>query len=156
MVETVILPRGLRNNNPGNIRKVGAPEYTGVDRTKTAIEPAFLVFTSMVLGIRAPGVLLLAYERHDRCRSIEDIIRRYAPSVENNTEAYIEAVANRCRYDPTVPYPLTTAASMLLLLEAIFAHENGDDHDGVPFSDKLISPETYASALKLIFPEGPL
>ncbi len=80
--------RGLRNNNPLNIRK---------DRTKWQGEkqpsgdPSFKQFTSMAYGYRAAFVLLGTYLTRG-WNTIEKIIAHWAPPNENNTAGYIAHV----------------------------------------------------------------
>ena len=85
------LPRGLRNNNPLNIRRNGdhfqGEVVAGSDRE-------FKQFTSMAYGYRAAFVVLGTYLAHGR-NTIEKIIRAWAPPTENNTEAYIANVEKR-------------------------------------------------------------
>ena len=87
---TKMMSRGLRNNNPGNIR-LGAFKYKG-EKTKSS-DSSFRQFESMEWGYRAMFVLLHTYAQRYRCRTLRDYISRYAPPSENNTEAYIRRVA---------------------------------------------------------------
>src|SRR3569623_3049005 len=82
-------PRGLRNNNPGNIRKT-APDWRGeVVGSDSAFEP----FATPEAGIRALAVLQRNYKRKYGLRTERAIITRYAPPRESNTESYVSAVA---------------------------------------------------------------
>ena len=84
-------PRGIRNNNPLNIRRNGdhfqGEVVAGSDRE-------FKQFTSMAYGYRAAFVVLGTYLAQGR-NTIEKIIRAWAPPTENNTEAYIANVEKR-------------------------------------------------------------
>jgi hypothetical protein len=113
-----VLPLGIRNNNPGNIR------YNGIDwRGATGRNRGFVVFVSPEYGIRALTKVLSRYYHVYRLRTIEQIINRYAPTVENNTQAYINSVARRTGFGPTeiLPWP----EALPLLIDAIIKHENG-------------------------------
>ena len=55
------LPRGIRNNNPGNIRH-GA-NWLGLNPNGRNIDSAFCVFTAPVYGIRALAKVLVNYKR---------------------------------------------------------------------------------------------
>lgn len=80
--------RGIRNNNPGNIR-------LSEDRWHGQIEgadKAFCTFQTMFHGIRALMKLLLNYHTLHGLSSVEQIIRRYAPANENHTGQYIDFV----------------------------------------------------------------
>ena len=82
-------PRGIRNNNPLNLRVgnnwKGEVEYPS--------DPTFEQFTEMKWGVRAAFVVLRNYIVRHRCNTIRDIISRWAPSNENDTERYIRQVA---------------------------------------------------------------
>lgn len=83
------MARGLKNNNPLNIRHnsdtfVG--EVPGSDK-------AFKSFKDMACGYRAAFVTLHTYLVKYRRDTIEKIIKAWAPPEDNNdTEAYIAAV----------------------------------------------------------------
>jgi len=83
------IPRGLKNNNPLNIRHNG-------DLFQGEIHPssdkAFKQFKTAAYGYRAAFVTLATYLIRDRRDTIEKIIRAWAPESENNTEKYIDAV----------------------------------------------------------------
>lgn len=90
------LPRGIRNNNPLNIRK-GNNWQGEVDKCS---DGAFEQFVSMQWGIRAGFKILKNYMtgyggRVKALTNIHDIIHRWAPPNENNCKAYIESV---CRF----------------------------------------------------------
>ena len=113
--------RGVRNNNPGNIRH-GDP-WQGMRPEQT--DSDFVQFISPEYGIRALVKTLLSYQRQYGLRTIAQIIARWAPPSENNTAAYITAVAGAVRVRPDDPLVLTDRAVMLPLVRAIIAHENG-------------------------------
>jgi hypothetical protein len=110
-------PLGIRNNNPGNIRP-GDPWVGKVGQNK-----GFVVFKSLQLGLRALAMdLVNKYLKG--FDTIREVITRYAPENENNTEAYIQAVAASTGLDPEKPYQLTHENLVKLIL-AITLHENG-------------------------------
>ena len=82
--------RGLRNNNPLNIRRT-ATRWLGARIEQT--DKSFVQFTSMAYGYRAAWKILQSYyERF--CRegtsfTVRNIVSRWAPPNENDTEAYI-------------------------------------------------------------------
>lgn len=85
------LPRGVRNNNPGNLRYSPMNLWQGKVPYTQNTDLAFEQFVEWRYGVRALLVLLKKYIF--RYGTIEDIIRVYAPDTENNTEAYIAAVS---------------------------------------------------------------
>ena len=88
------LPRGVRNNNPGNIDRT-AVAWQGEDRSSEAIkrEPRFCVFLTPQAGFRALANTLLTYQRKHGLRTVKEIINRWAPLAENDTGAYVRQVA---------------------------------------------------------------
>ena len=83
------MTRGLRNNNPLNIRH-GKSRWKGMREEQT--DCAFVQFKTRVMGYRAAFVLLRNYIA-DGTNTISRIIGRWAPSTENNTTAYIAHVS---------------------------------------------------------------
>lgn len=122
-------PRGIRNNNPGNLRH-STDQWLG---EVPGDDKAFKAFSDPFYGIRALAKLLLNYERKYGLRTISGIISRWAPDNENDTAAYIDAVAKACGVEPF--QVLDVAAMLPSLVRAIIAHENGQQ----PYTDEQIS-----------------
>jgi hypothetical protein len=122
-------PRGIRNNNPGNIRYDGTP-WLGLDMPPS--DGAFCRFTDAKYGIRAMAKIIENYDKKYGLNTIGQIIFRWAPPVENNSGAYANAVASALRVDPNAPLDL--ASVMPELCRAIIRHENGE----CPYSDEEI------------------
>ena len=86
-------PRGIRNNNPLNIRK-SKDNWQGLRTLQEDRE--FCQFSSMAYGWRAAFVILCkTYYGKYKLKTIRAIITRWAPPKENNTEAYIRRVTDR-------------------------------------------------------------
>lgn len=117
MVKKSSTPRGIRNNNPGNIRK--GENWKG----SVGDDGEFIKFKSPEYGLRALGKLLLNYQRLYGINSVGEIIQRYAPSNENNTDSYIEHVAKKLDVKPW--QTINIAANLQALVAAIITHENG-------------------------------
>ncbi len=115
------LPRGLRNNNPGNIRK-SATRYQG--EVQPSKDSAFKQFESLSWGYRAVFVLLDSYYRRG-IRTIREIISRYAPPFENYTEGYIRAVAEGAHLSADEDIDITDHDLMMRVVAAISEVENG-------------------------------
>ncbi len=113
--------RGERNNNPGNIRK--GPAWQGLAADQSG-DMAFAVFTTPEYGIRALGKLLQNYQSQG-FNTVRAVINKYAPSNENNTGAYINAVASALHVAPDSPIDLNDPATLVALTNAIIQHENG-------------------------------
>lgn len=122
-------PRGLRNYNPGNIRKNNIVYQGEVVPSK---DDAFKQFTTMAYGYRAMFVVLHTYQRKYGINTIADMVARYAPSIENQTEAYIEAVAEWSGVPATSHITTTNGDVMIPIVSAMSKVENGvpaDMHD---------------------------
>lgn len=86
--------RGMRNNNPLNIRR-GANKWLGeVDSIRGVRDADFCQFSSLAYGYRAAIRIFFTYQSKYRCKTIREIITRWAPPIENNTRAYINRVVN--------------------------------------------------------------
>ena len=112
--------RGIRNNNPGNIR------YTGTAWEGLSDPPSdgtFCVFTDPVYGIRALARILTNYVGADNVRpTVTGLISRWAPPSENDTASYIADVSSRLGVDPNATLDLSS--SLPELVGAIISHEN--------------------------------
>ncbi len=115
-------PRGLRNCNPGNIRRSGFA-YKG--EVEPGTDRSFRQFESMEWGYRAMFVLLHTYARKHGCRSVADMIERYAPPCENDTQAYIRRVADGAHIDPKAVVDTLDADTMVAVVAAMSLVENG-------------------------------
>ena len=117
-------PRGIRNCNPGNIR-ITKDKWQGLRALQTDKE--FFQFEEMKWGYRALIRTLQNYRRRHGCMTIADFISRWAPSVENNTTAYIKSVCSQLGV-PSVYVPdVDDRDTMCALAAAISFHENGVD-----------------------------
>ena len=83
---------GIRNNNPLNIRRSKTLWKGQVLPQGGSGEGAFCVFSSVEWGIRAAFCILRTYATKYRLNSVRDIITRWAPPSENDTQSYIRHV----------------------------------------------------------------
>jgi len=113
------LPRGIRNNNPGNIRRT-VDQWQGMSAVQTDSE--FVQFVEPEYGFRAIARILRSYERRGLI-TVRDIISVYAPASENKTESYIHFVAQRLNVSPDAA--LNLERDLLQLIKAITIFENG-------------------------------
>ena len=125
------LPRGIRNNNPGNLRKNTDP-WQGLAVPQA--DRDFFTFKSAIYGIRALARTLIAYQDEHGLRTIRQIISRWAPASENDTGAYINAVAKSAGFDADQPLDMHRFAQLQPVVEAIIRHENGQQ----PYTDAQI------------------
>ncbi len=125
-------PRGIRNNNPGNIRRNNDP-WQGLAKEQNDRE--FFTFQSAVYGIRALARLLITYQDKYGLCTIEGIITRWAPAIENNTASYIQAVARNTGFSALQTLDMHRFEHLKPVVEAIIQHENGQQ----PYSDAEIT-----------------
>lgn len=122
-------PRGVRLNNPGNIRH--GDNWNGMAAEQP--DSSFVYFTEPKWGFRAMVRILKSYRRRG-IRTVSEIIGTWAPPVENNTAAYVAHVAERMGVTPGTPVNLEDTDQVTALLEAITLHENGQQ----PYSKDTI------------------
>ena len=85
--------RGIRNNNPLNIRH-SAARWEGARIEQT--DKSFVQFQTMAYGYRAAWKVLESYWKHFKRQrqpfTVAHIIARWAPPSENHTDAYVSTV----------------------------------------------------------------
>jgi len=120
-VSTPVPTRGERNNNPGNIRRSDSAW-----RGKVASEDAvFETFDTAENGIRALAKLLIAYQRRHGCRTVRQIVSRWAPPGENATAAYVVDVARALGLAPDAVVNCAQPPVLVAFVRAVIRHENG-------------------------------
>ena len=125
-----MIARGIRNNNPGNIRH--GDKWQGL--AEAQMDKAFCVFKSPEWGIRALVKILRNYQTKHGLKTVESIINRFAPEVENNTASYILSVCQVLDVKPRDVIDVREPGIMINLLKAIIRHENGVQ----PYSDEVL------------------
>lgn len=120
------LPRGLRNNNPLNLRK---SDSAWLGMTDNQTDHDFIQFRTIFYGLRAAFITVRTHLDRDarlriRC-TVEREISRWAPPSENNTEAYIAFVCRQANLKPTDVLEFTNRNMMCRLLWAMALFENG-------------------------------
>ena len=115
-------PRGLRNNNPGNIKR---SKVCFIGEVRPSSDTVFKQFESMAYGYRAMFMLLHTYDLKLGLNTIESIINRYAPNSENNTAAYVKRVSELSGVPATSRFSSTNVDIMPHIVAAMSYHENG-------------------------------
>lgn len=110
---------GYRINNPLNLRYSAANNWKG----QQGQQSGFCVFDTPENGIRAAMINLKSY-RKKGVVTIADIISRWAPPSENNTEAYIDFVCNKLGANRTDEVE-QSAEDYIALLQAMCVMEIG-------------------------------
>lgn len=119
------LPRGIRNNNPGNIEYRAKTQWKG----QLGSDGRFIKFKSPEYGIRAIVRVIKTYQSKHKLYSIQEIINRWAPPFENDTRSYINKVANDLGVKPNAEISVNDADTARALVKAIIAHENGSEYE---------------------------
>lgn len=116
------MSRGLRNCNPGNIRK-SRVKYEG--EVVPSRDTEFKEFRSMAYGYRAMFVLLDSYRSKYGLCTIRQMLGRYAPPTENFTEGYVRFVSSRTGIAPDEIVNTRAARDMIPIVAAMSQIENG-------------------------------
>jgi len=124
------IPRGIRNNNPGNIKKNNI-EWDGL--AEEQIDPIFFIFKEPIWGIRALMRILLVYRFKHKLKTPHDIIYRWAPPSENPTDTYIEHISKYTGYKADQELD-NTIEDYLPLVKALIMFENGKQ----PYNDETL------------------
>ena len=125
------LARGIRNHNPGNLRRSSDP-WQGLAPEQS--DPDFFQFASAKWGIRALARTLIAYQDRVGLTSIKQMIGRWAPPSENDTSAYVRAVASAVGVAADDKVNVHDYSQLRPLVIAIIRHENGQQ----PYTDAEI------------------
>ncbi|WP_192956072.1 hypothetical protein [Klebsiella pneumoniae] len=130
-------PRGVRNNNPGNLEASSSNPWVG----QTGSDGRFAKFETPEHGIRALGRNLISYQRQG-IDTVSEIINRWAPPSDNNdTAAYIKAVCAQLGVTANQPLDASNPDTLQALCAAIIKHENGTQ----PYSPDQLSTGVSAA-----------
>ena len=124
--KTKIVPRGIRNNNPLNIR-IG---NVWLGEVQCPTDPDFEQFVTMAYGCRAAFVLLRRYINHYKRKTIPEIIAAWAPASENNCVAYVGRVCQLSSIAADEQLNFFDKDQMCKLLAAMAIVENGQPIKG--------------------------
>jgi len=113
--------RGIRNNNPGNIRKGSKKIWLG--EVWPSQDASFSQFMTMAYGVRA--LLIDLVNKHKQgLNTVQKIIYKYAPPTENYSARYAKYVADAMGLTVTEPFDMTEA-NLLKFAKAVARFENG-------------------------------
>ena len=123
-----MLPRGIRNNNPLNIRRTAKDQWKGLRAQQT--DASFCQFERLEYGWRAAFYLLTrTYYHKYRLYTIRMIISKWAPPNENLTSTYVENVSRLTGIGPDEPIgiPSDQPTRWMKLGIAMAIQENGTE-----------------------------
>ncbi|AKH62321.1 MULTISPECIES: structural protein [Photorhabdus] len=126
------MSRGIRNNNPGNIR--WGDDWQGLVPESQRTDNAFCQFVSPEYGIRAMIKILYNYNRKYGLKTVKGIISRWAPPNENNTDGYVNRVCKDTGVTCDQIVDVFNQAFMTKLIKAIITVENGSQ----PYNNEVI------------------
>lgn len=126
------MPRGIRNNNPGNLER-NKTVWQGMSEEQS--DERFITFSSPEYGIRAMARVLKNYGRRHGLRTVEQIISRWAPASENQTSSYVQYVSQELGVSPSSSLDLNNPDLLGRLIQVIIQYENGTN----PYGNEVIS-----------------
>lgn len=112
-------PRGMRNNNPLNLE--ASVNWSGM----AGNDGRFAKFNSMDDGIAAADRNLQTYAQKHGLKTVNGIIGRWAPPVENDTRNYAQTVASDLGVDPNQELDMNDAEVRSRLIGSMAKVENG-------------------------------
>jgi hypothetical protein len=122
--------RGIRNNNPGNIKK-SETKWKG----KIGEDGKFEIFDTPENGIRALTKIIKTYNNKYNLNTIAGIIKRWAPPHENDTKSYIKNISKKVGINYDDKIDLSNTSVLTRLIKAIIEQENGRN----PYNDLTLS-----------------
>ena len=117
----LMIPRGIRNNNPLNIRR--GTNWIGLSITQN--DPSFCQFDSMTYGLRAGLIIIRTYMQRYRLNTIHGIVSRWAPPKENNTDTYIKSVSSMMKMHALQTFDFGDRTRIVALVSAMCKVETG-------------------------------
>ena len=128
----ILDPRGIRNNNPGNIR-LSKTLWQGQKPAPEQSDQDFAEFTTPLYGLRALMKTLLTYYLKYNLDTVRSLINRYAPPHENDTGSYISEVSRALNVRHTDKIDVTSKQTLVALTQARSScKENGQLPAGKP------------------------
>ena len=137
------MTRGLRNNNPLNIRH-SADRWQGARIMQT--DPDYVQYKDIKWGFRAAWKILdtycLTFKKEGKAYNVKNIIGRWAPPTENDTDAYVRAVVklsglggNENMPRPKHYWNFEEVDKLVRLIRAMVCVENGIKWEKVDTKD---------------------
>lgn len=128
-INMVAVPRGIRNNNPGNLKHVVSNNWVGLTGSDNT---GFCVFSRMSFGIRAMAIDILGDWKEGK-KSVDALIREYSP--DDRVNNYIRFVSSRLGVHRHEALDLTHIALVRRLIVAMIKFENGAKQEWISIAD---------------------
>lgn len=116
-----MIPRGIRNNNPLNIRR--GTNWLGLSKTQNDL--SFCQFNSLTYGLRAGLIIIRTYMQKYKLTSVHAIVSRWAPPSENNTDAYVKSVSSMMKIHALQTFDFGDRGRIVALVSAMCKVETG-------------------------------
>ena len=116
------ISRGLRNNNPLNIRRNNT-RWKGLAAEQK--DSAFFSFTAPCWGYRAAFITLKNYKRLHGLSTLAEWVARWAPPVENDTVGYTAFVERKSGVARDTVVDVADKETMCSVVAAMSQMENG-------------------------------
>lgn len=122
-------PRGIRNNNPGNLRSWGdTPRVDGFAR-----------FATPEAGLAAMIKNLQVQQSKHGLNTIAGIIGKWAPSSENETGSYVNSIVKQTGFGAHQPLDLTDKRTVAPLISSMIRHEGNSAGYSKDMVDKAVT-----------------
>lgn len=118
------LPRGIRNNNPLNLKHVPRNKWKGL----VGNDGTFCIFSCVHYGFRAAYKTMLSYRKRDPNIIVERLIRTWCP--DKTADSYVRTVERLSGIMRWEIVPFDDVDKMALLIESMTKVECGS----CPFS----------------------
>ncbi len=139
--------RGYRNNNPGNIDYNPSIKWQGCVGIEAPPldggRPRFARFSTPEFGVRTIAKLLQTYQQLHGLHTVEDMINRWAPPVENATSSYVAFVCKSSGFAPRQHIDAFSWNDVRPLVLGIIGEELG----GNPYSDATIDAGLFMAGV---------
>lgn len=116
------LPRGIRNNNPGNVKYSKANSWVGQRGFDSG---GFVVFDTSGHGLRAAGKLIKTYINRYGLNTLLKISKRWSPDAIGLSGQYAAGVSKYSGVPAEKALSATDNATLSAILRGMVAQENG-------------------------------
>ena len=117
-------PRGVRANNPLNVESNANNNWVG--KVTPSVDRRFETFKAPEYGFRAGAILLRdTYQGKYGLETVSELIHKFAPSHENDSDHYAEFVAAQLGISANAPVNLQSDAVLAKMIYAMSIMEVG-------------------------------
>lgn len=126
------MPRGITNNNPGNIRK-NSTQWEGLAGVQD--DPSFFKFICAFYGLRCLARTLINYQERKGLKTLRQILSVYAPESDNPAADYEAIMVKKAKIMGVgLDENMVVRDHITALVKLIVLNENGVQ----PYGDELI------------------